>query len=221
MGAFEFADEEVTLLVEFNHRLFNTLQVIASQVAYCSRPGGPGSVRPRLQALEHRVQALAALHRLLAFPAPDGFEDHCRTLCRLLIEAFGRSGVTSGVRVGALEIGRREERYLALLVVELVTNVLKHSLTEDQDGVVWIDLQVQRGGLELSVCDSRKAPVRVFEPSRVVQALARALGGHASVCDRGGYTVVVRLPEPCLQEVLAPVAAVGCAVAAAEPRTVL
>ncbi|MGC1301212.1 MAG: sensor histidine kinase [Caulobacteraceae bacterium] len=206
MGVVEFADEETTLLAELNHRLFNTMQVIAAQVAQCSRADGATPVRPHLEALRDRIQALGALHRLLAYPACESFEEHCQTLCRLLIAAFDRSGVKAWVRMETVAIGRREERYLALLVVELVTNVLKHSLTEGSEGTLWIDLQVQRDGLELRVCDSRKAPVRVFGPPRMAEALARALGGQALVCDRDGYAVVVRFPEPDVQAVLAPAA---------------
>jgi two-component sensor histidine kinase len=216
MDAVDLVDEDVTLLAEFNHRLFNTLQLIASQVAYCARAGASASARPNLEALGRRVQALAALHRLLAFPVGYDFEDYCKTLCRLLIAAFGRPKITPLVRMEVSELGRREERYLALLVVELVTNVLKHSLTEDCDGVVWIDLQARRGDFELSVWDSRKAPVRAFAPPRVIEALARALGGHCYVHGRDNYRVVVRFPAPDLYEVLAPHAHGGLTLASTE-----
>jgi two-component sensor histidine kinase len=209
MNVTGYFDEESALLTEFNHRLFNTLQVISNRVTECANVRGPVLVRRHLEGLQQSLCALAALHRLLAFPAGGDLEDYCEALCDQLIRAFGRGGVMPMVRIDASGIGRREERYIALLIVELVTNVLKHSLCEGQDGVVWIELCEQGGCFRLTVGDSNCAPAVTTEPSRMVLALAGAIGGVARVCDRGGYTVIVELPKPPAQELFVPVARPG------------
>src|ERR1700755_2733738 len=94
MGSAQRFSDETVLLAEFNHRLCNTLQIIAAVVARCRR-GADGCATPLLLGeLEERLGALGAMHRLLAAAPADAFEAHCRKLCILLLQAFGREDVT-------------------------------------------------------------------------------------------------------------------------------
>ncbi len=138
MKRHEIIDGETALLAEFNHRLFNTFQIIAAAVHQCRRD------LTSLVDLESRLVALGRLHRLLSRAAPrTGFEDHCRSLCGLLVQAFGRDDVTPCVVMEDLLLTPEQAYRLPLLVVELVTNVLKHSLKDQADGTIWIDLRVR------------------------------------------------------------------------------
>jgi two-component sensor histidine kinase len=188
-----FSDGTV-LLAEFNHRLFNTLQIIASVISECRRNSGGEASTSMLADLETRLAALAQLHRRLAMPRFDkSFEDHCRALCGLLVRAFGRDDVKSWVIMETLTLTDEQAFRLSLLVVELVTNVLKHSLA-DEPGTVWVDLRCVRGQIELSVSDSRKSPLANFGPSQIVRLLAQDLDGEAFVVDNAGCVAGVRLP---------------------------
>jgi hypothetical protein len=146
--------------------------------------------------LEDRLAALGRMHSLLSQPAPSvGLEDHCRLLCILLVQAFGREDVIPWVVMDDLNLSPIQAYSLPLLVVELVTNVLKHSLADQADGVVWVDLHVRGGHIELTVTDNRKAPPPVFGPSRIVSTLAEMLRGEAFVCDSNGQIAGARLPR--------------------------
>ena len=186
---------EAVLLEEYNHRLFNTIQVIAVEIANCARVDNESKMRPLLRHLGERLQALAALHRLLACPSGRGpMEEHCRALCALLVKVFGREDVTPSVRIEDVALARDESLRVPLMIVELVTNCLKHSLTPGIAGTIWVDLRESCGEVELAVCDSSGAPVRPSAAPRILLTLASSLSGKVSVLDRDGYTAVVRFP---------------------------
>jgi two-component sensor histidine kinase len=192
----ETVGEEMALVAEFNHRIFNTFQVIACAIAQSRKALRDRADMTCLVDLQERLAALGRMHRLLSEPAPDGrLEDHCRLLCILLLQAFGREDVTPWVVMDDLDLSPIQTCGLPLLVVELVTNVLKHSLADQADGVVWVDLHVRGGHIELTVTDNRKAPLPVFGPSRIVSSLARMLHGEAFVCDSNGWIAGARIPH--------------------------
>jgi two-component sensor histidine kinase len=192
----EIVGEEIVLLAEFNHRLFNTLQIIGLMVSSCRRDLACLSSLATLSELEYRLAAFGRMHRLLSAPAPRaGFEDHCRTLCVALVQAFGREDITPWVVMEDVDLSQAQAYSVTLLVVELVTNVLKHSLTEQEGGIVWVDLHARGSQIELTVSDNRKAPLPVFAPSRIVDALARGLKGEAFVQQAGGWIAGARIPS--------------------------
>jgi two-component sensor histidine kinase len=187
--------DETVLLDEYHHRLFNMLQIIAMTVSHCRREADDRLAPVLLKQLEDRVYAFGALHRMLSMPAPTaGLDDHFRTLCLLLLRAFGRDDITPWVAMEDLDLSADQAQRLPLLVVELVTNVLKHSLADQQGGVIWVDLHARRGHVELSVSDSRTAPGPIFPPSRIVTALARGLHGEAFVKNAGGWVAGALFP---------------------------
>jgi two-component sensor histidine kinase len=195
MGPTQRFSDETVLLAEFNHRLFNTLQIIAAVVAQCQRDADGSATPVLLGELEQRLRALGALHRLLASTPSEVFENHCRKLCILLVRAFGREDVTPWVVMEDVNLSLEQTIRLALLVVELVTNVLKHSLAEQNGGVIWINLRQRREDIELTVGDSRITPGPLFAPSAIVEALAQSLNGEAFVKDSGGWVAGVLFPS--------------------------
>lgn len=188
-------DNETVLLTELNHRLCNTFQIIASQIARCERVTPCPIVKPMLSELDERLQCLAALHRMLAKPELDGIlEDWVRRLCVLLLQAFDREDVTPWVRMEDLALTPDRAGKVGLIVVELVTNVLKHSLQGSVGGAIWIDMRAKSFGAEIAVSDSCESPVADATPPMILSQLAASLAGEAFVVDRCGYTAGVWFP---------------------------
>ncbi len=182
------------LIKELNHRLFNTFQIISNVLAKAERLGCLKSTSELLTDLNHRVQALSALHRLLALPfEEEPLEDRCRRICVELVRTYGRDDVYPWVRMDDVRLTGRQSLHIALLVVELVTNVLKHSLA-NEGGTVWVDLRGDATTLQLSVCDSRQTPVAAKGVPRIASMLAHSLAGEAFVVERGGYMACARFP---------------------------
>ena len=190
--------EALTLLRELNHRHFNSLQLIAMALARCAGQPTPAQTQATVTELVNRLHVHASLHRLLSqAPDPELLESHCLALCSNLVRMFGRKDVTPYVRVEQVDLSAVQAFWISLLVAELVTNVLKHSLVDDQGGTIWVDmLSVRPDEVELRVSDSRRAP-RKRRPGRgpsIVGALVEILSGTIDVLCDDAYVTRICLP---------------------------
>ena len=193
-AAFRETDHQV-LIREYHHRIANELQVMMGIVTKSRRAPDRQSSLHILSALEDRIRAFVSVNRLLAHP--DGshpLPEHCAKLCRLLVRAFGRDGIVPRIDVEDLPLGPTEALYVALIVVELTINELKHGLREQTTGTFDIRLRRVAGGAELVVSDDTPATAQLFPVPGMVQALAGRLGGHAIVVRGKGTGVRVQFP---------------------------
>jgi two-component sensor histidine kinase len=198
MTPFGRRGDEYVLLRELNHRHFNGLQSIANSIARCGRQPTLAQTRATLADLEERIFAHASLHKLLSdAPSPGLLEVHCLALCFNLVRMFGREDVTPYVHMDDVELSGVQAFWVSLLVAELLTNVLKHSLVQQQGGTIWIDMRCrQQHEIELTVCDSRQAPLddRTIGEPRIANALVQILSGRIDVSRDDGYVARVRFP---------------------------
>ena len=186
------------LIAEMNHRWFNGLQVIEASLRRCDRhAASPDALRRSLAALSTQIQAMAALHRRLSAlkGVGEGLERHCRALCMDLALAFDRTDITPSVAMVDARLSARSEQRLALIVVELMTNALKHGRPPTSGGVVWIQLRfLGEAELELVVTDNFDPPAAQPPMPAIVAALVEDLAGDLRVCCRPAYRTRVRFP---------------------------
>jgi two-component sensor histidine kinase len=185
--------DDSILLREFYHRLFNNFQQIAFLVR--NARGAINDVNlaaAKMDDLEKRLFAFADLNRLLSCTRPAGcLESHCRNICQTLFKAFGKPGVKTRIRMANVRLSSSQSLRVALLVAELVTNMLKHGL-RCHTATVSIDLC--RSGaelLELTASDDCIGNVDRTSRPKMVDALARSLGGIAHVDTEAGYVTRV------------------------------
>ena len=184
------------LLREQFHRFSNSFQIVAALARQCSRESDPLDSAMMIGALEERMRALASVHRLLAsgFEMRD-FAAHVGEIARELIQSFGR---TDGVilRIDRFWLCEKRRFRLALIVNELVTNALKHSLCDCSEGLIEISVRNVDHAVILTVADSNRKALdgRRPLPSAIVASLAESIGGVADVIDRNGYAARVILP---------------------------
>jgi|ERR1700723_1535527 two-component system, sensor histidine kinase PdtaS len=186
-------DDQSILLRELHHRLFNNFQHIASLVrnTRCSINDASVAVE-KIDDLENRLFAFADLNRLLSRSCPaECLDSHCRTICNKLFKAFGRQDAKACVRIANVELSSSQSLRIALLVAELVTNIMKHGL-QRRTTTVSIELRATYAGLlELKVCDDSVAMVSCNSRPTIVDALAKSLGGAALVETGSGYVTRV------------------------------
>jgi two-component sensor histidine kinase len=184
------------LLREQFHRFSNSFQVVAALARRCTRGGGVLDTALMVEAIEERLRALAVLHRLLAtgFEMRD-FAGHVGEVARELVRSFGRTDAVI-LRVGRFWLPEKHRFRIALIVNELVTNALKHSLCDCAEGLIEISARANGRAVILTVADSnRKTLDGVLPlPSPIVAGLAESIGGVAEVVDQDGYAVRVVLP---------------------------
>lgn len=194
--------QKETLLGEVNHRIKNSLQLVASILNTDARRAGAGEVRERLEAAAARVRAVTSVHEMLHRSnevTSVAFGDYLRELCRNL--ASGDAG-TAGVDVHCdpAEVNLPADMAipLALIVNELATNAIKHGLAGVPDGIIKVATRLEAEDLVLEVADNgagKADGVEQGQGTRIIEGLVRQLGaslkaGHADP----GHRVVIRVP---------------------------
>lgn len=196
--------QKETLLGEVNHRIKNSLQLVASILNTDARRAGEGEVRERLERAAARVQAVTSVHEMLYRSnevTTVAFGDYLRELCANL--ASGDAG-TAGVdvRCDAAEVTLPADKAipLALIVNELATNAIKHGLAGVPDGIITVATHLDTGDLVLEVADNGTGKAQGAEQglgTRIIGGLVGQLGASMTATPaEPGYRVVIRVPLP-------------------------
>jgi two-component sensor histidine kinase len=150
-----------------------------------------------VEALKERLHALATVHRLLATGVEmRHFAEHVRGIARELVRSFGRADIVV-LRADHFWLPEKHRFRLGLIVGELVTNALKHSLSNCTEGLIEISVRSIDRAVILTVADSNRETLdgrRRLGPSPIVAGLAESMGGVAEIIDQNGYAVRVVLP---------------------------
>lgn len=182
------------LFRELHHRFYNSLQAISFMAGTAARSGAAPEM---LQALQDRIGAFARIHRLLSEPVEtDGsLAPACETLCADLLRAFDREQSRVEIRMEAFCGDPMTGRTILLLIVELVTNALKHAGRGAPQRIL-VSLAATDGGLELLVANSGSGTTSAIAARpAMAKCLARSLGGALTVHRGADFEVRVTLPH--------------------------
>jgi PAS domain S-box-containing protein len=184
------------LLRELNHRVKNSLNLIASMLTMQQRSAGSADSRGALSDAASRIASVASLHEQLHKLESAGSVDlvsYLADLCRRLQESSGEHQVTFSASLPRLEAGNRCALALGLIANELVTNCLKHAYPSGR-GAIRVTLAAGAGRGTLRVEDDGVGLPEDFEHRRgsstgflIMENLARQLGGELAAvpCDQG------------------------------------
>lgn len=144
---------------EVDHRVKNSLQLVASLMSMQRRAASNQEVRDALAQSYERVVAVASLHDTMQ-QSGSGTSVNLRQLLQNLGALIGRS-LTSQVRIEVdatdIEVSPRVASSVAVIVNEFVSNSLKHAFAEDQAGTIRIACgPVEDGMMELRCTDDGK-----------------------------------------------------------------
>jgi PAS domain S-box-containing protein len=198
----ELLKEREILLLEMQHRIANSLQIIASILMLKARSVTSEESRQHLRDAHDRVLSVAAVQqhlqsRLGAVEVGAYLDKLCDSLGASMITQ-GRD-LTLRVTADPATVSSQEAVSLGLIVTELVINALKHAYPDGRCGCIKVGYQAAaEGGWTLSVADdgvgrpAAGAPVRVGLGSSVIQALAQQLDAEVVLSDLDpGYRVAV------------------------------
>lgn len=183
------AELEHTLLAETHHRVKNSLQMV-SDVLLLNRPPDPAG--RRFDETAERIQAIAAVHRLLAGGPEAGVDARA-----VLVAVATAAGVDVRVSADPFPLDAARAQHLGIAANELITNAARH-------GQPPIAVALRYGDeVVLSVSDAGQGP-RVDAPrlglQLVRQIVEHGLEGSFSLTrgERGGGHAEIRFPsEPC------------------------
>ena len=192
--------EKQILLQELQHRVANSLQIIASVLMQSARKVQSEESRTYLHDAHHRVMSIATLQKQLAATRlgevrlRDYFTDLCGTIGASMIRDHDRLSLTATVDESVVEPD--VSMSLGLIVTELVINALKHAYSgPDPAGRIAVDYRANGTGWTLSVCDDgigmpAAGSVKPGLGTGIVEALSRQLDASVSVTDAGPGTRV-------------------------------
>jgi two-component sensor histidine kinase len=193
------------LLEEMQHRVVNSLQIIASIILIKARTVKSEETRIHLQDTHSRVLSIAALQEHLHAPGGGGPIDLVPYLAKLC-EALASSmiGDTRPIALRVCGDGgsttSREAECLGLIVTELVMNALKHGFPDDRkDGRITVGYDAAGTNWKLSVADNGVgrpdgvfAQVKTGLGTSIIKALAHQLGAQVeTLAGPQGTTVSV------------------------------
>lgn len=194
--------EKAVLLQELQHRVANSLQIIASVLLQSARKVQSEETRSHLHDAHKRVMSVAALQQQLS--ASSVSDVHLRPYFTMLCNSIGASMIRDHNQV-SLDVSVDDSMTtadvsvsLGLIVTELVINALKHAFPEDRSGKIKVDYHSHGPNWTLSVTDNGVgmstdgAKAKAGLGSNIVQALTSQLQAHIKISDaKPGTTVSV------------------------------
>jgi chemotaxis protein methyltransferase CheR len=189
----DLLQQKEMLLQEMQHRVANTLQIIASILLLKARTVQSEETRVHLHDAHQRVMSVATVQQQLqASRHGDTIEigPYIRKLCDSLADSMigDRRPLSLTVQATAGSAVSSEAVSLGLIVTELVINALKHAFPGGGEGEILIKYHVDGADWRLSVADNGVGRrdnggerTRVGLGTSIVEALAQQLKARVEV----------------------------------------
>lgn len=196
----ELLREKALLLLEVQHRIANSLQIIASVLMVSARRVQSEETRLHLTDAHSRVMSIAALQRHLATTGQATvkldryFDALCQSLAASMI--YDRRQLKLSAHVDDSIVDADTSVSLGLIVTELVINALKHAFPGDRIGAITVDYRADGPDWTLSVSDNgvgMPAKGKGIEPglgTSIIEALASKLRATVVTTDAEPGTMV-------------------------------
>jgi two-component sensor histidine kinase len=185
--------EKAILLQEVQHRVANSLQIIASVILQNARRVQSEETRGHLQDAHHRVMSVAVLQQQLAASRLGDVE--LRAYFNGLCKSIGASMIRDHNQI-SLDVSADDSAVhadvsisLGLIVTELVINALKHAFPGQRHGKIVVGYQSHGPNWTLSVSDDgvgmplEPANAKAGLGTSIVEALAKQLRGHVQLAN--------------------------------------
>jgi chemotaxis protein methyltransferase CheR len=201
----ELLRQKDTLLEELQHRIANSLQIIASIILMKARAVESEETRSHLEDTHKRVLSIAAVQKQLHSSAGLGSIEvapYLTQLCESL--ASSMIGDTRPITLKVIGAGgramSRQAESLGLIVTELVMNALKHAFPDSKtEGEITVAYDIVGTNWKLSIADNGIGkPERGFAPGKsglgtgIIKALAQQLDAQIeTIAGPTGTTVSI------------------------------
>ena len=175
--------EKEVLLQEVQHRVANSLQIIASILIQSARQVQSEETRSHLEIAHGRVMSIASVQRQLAITSGDDVQlrSYLTQLCKSLSASMisDPEEISIEVNVDDSMAKANVSISLGLIVTELVINALKHAFPAHRSGRITVDYHSRAAGWSLTVGDdgigADPTSSRAGLGTGIVEALAKQL----------------------------------------------
>ena len=203
----QLISDKSVMTKELQHRVANSLQIIAAVLLQSARKSGSEELRGHLTNAHNRVMSVAALQRQLAVSSLSdvAMKPYLGQLCH----SIGASMIIDHERVSIAvdaddsNASPDESVSIGLIVTELVINALKHAFPDMRHGEINVGFKDDAAGWKLTVDDDGVGMPGNMDDARaglgtsIVKALAKQLGADIEVkSDASGTSVTVDQTKP-------------------------
>ncbi|MFT2215455.1 sensor histidine kinase [Rhizobium giardinii] len=185
--------DKAILLQEVQHRVANSLQIIASILLQSARKVQSDETRAHLTSAHSRVMSIAAVQQQLAASSVGEVELRCyfEQLCRSLGASMihDPEQLSIDVTVDKAVTGANTSVSLGLIVTELVINALKHAFPNQRKGKITVDYHAKGKDWTLQVADDGIGMPTNADDAKpglgtgIVEALSNQLEAGVTVVD--------------------------------------
>jgi chemotaxis protein methyltransferase CheR len=199
----ELLREKDMLLEEMQHRVANSLQIIASILLIKARTVQSEETRLQLEDAHKRVLSVAAVQQHLQVSgrfAPIEISSYLAKLCETLAQSMiGDSrAISLKVEADARTVVSHEAVSIGLIVTELVMNALKHAFpTEKPDAAIVVSYKVAETDWKLTISDNGAGMPDLNTSEKkgglgtsLVQSLAKQLDAQVAIASDAHGTAV-------------------------------
>lgn len=203
----EKADQEIrqgkdraeVLLAEVNHRVANSLALVAALIRLQVSSSKDDAVKEALSETQARISAIAGMHRSLYTSDDVRQVEMDKYLGTLVREVQGtvtdQQGASIHLEADVLSLASDRAVSVGMIVTELLTNALKYAYPEGAEGEVRVSLKLQ-GDDKALLCveddgigwQEGDAPKGTGLGSRIVKSMASTLGSAIVYVPRGRGT---------------------------------
>jgi len=206
------ADQEIVaakeraeiLLAEVNHRVANSLALVAALIRMQASSSREAAVKAALSETQARITAIAGMHRSL-YTSDDvrivEMSRYLSTLVSELAETVEKSGGKTRIvtRFDKLDLASDRAVSVGMILTELLTNAIKYAYPMGEGGEIRVSLARRSDDGALLVVeddgvgfDTAAAPNGTGLGSRIVSSMAKTIGeGIAYVPSNPGTRVEV------------------------------
>lgn len=200
--------QQLILVQELNHRVANSLQIIASVLMQRVRSAQSEETRTHLRDAHHRVMSVATLQRQLASSSRGevALRPYFAELCASIAASMIADPRLLDLTVEADDSTTTADRSVSmgLIVTELVINSLKHAYPGEAKGTIRIGFHAADGGWNLSVADDgigiqgEHASGKPGLGTGIVNALAAQLSATVEITDANPGCLVSIIHRPAV-----------------------
>lgn len=176
------------LLAEVNHRVANSLALVAALIRMQASSSNDPAVKVALAETQARISAIAGMHRSLYTSDDVRIVEMSRYLSTLVSELVGtleKSGRKISIATNFARVNLASDRAVSvgMIVTELLTNAIKYAYPNEEGGEIRVFLESRSDeGARLIVeddgigYDTGAAPIGTGLGTRIVASMAKTIG---------------------------------------------
>ena len=201
-------DEAEVLMREVDHRVKNSLAMVAGMLRMQARQVGNDTTQDVLNEASARVQTVARVHERLQKGRDVtrvALSEYLPAMARDLAGALAKPGVEICTDVAEVDVPSEMAVSLGLIAAEMLTNAFKHAFAdEDEPCEVVLNVEAREAGLHIEVRDNGRGGCEAFEGeghgaglgTRVITMYVEQLGANLSCHSPTGEGTTLTLDVP-------------------------